>query len=278
MEKLNFNDNLVINLHITDACNFRCKFCYAQFERTVLSLNDWKSIVDNITSDVQVKRFNIAGGEPLVAPYTQELIDYIHSLGIDCSIITNGYFLTDDFITKNIGKLSMIGISVDGYTLEDNILIGRCDIRNRTLSNTRLIKFCNSIHNAGIKLKINTVANFINYNKDFTELITELKPERWKILRMTSFTGINDNQNNLKISDKQFALFIKNHLHLSPVIEDNEDIVHCYIVVNPQGQLVDTSNDGYKVSKSLLTYSFATQFAQVGVNIDNYMKRYQQAA
>ena len=76
MEKFEFADGLVINLHFTDACNFRCKFCHSHFEKTHLSLDNWKKIIDNIMNDVKVKRFNLAGGEPLAAPYIQQLIDY----------------------------------------------------------------------------------------------------------------------------------------------------------------------------------------------------------
>ena len=32
----------VINLHYTDICNYRCRFCYARFGTTPLSLDDWK--------------------------------------------------------------------------------------------------------------------------------------------------------------------------------------------------------------------------------------------
>ena len=243
-----------------------------------IALEDWKKIINNITRDVKVKRFNLAGGEPLVASYIQDLINYIHSLGIDCSIITNGSLLTNEFITNNIGKLSMIGISVDGLTKEDNIKIGRSDIFGRTVSNDRLFELSQCIHNAGIKLKINTVANAINYDKDFTQLITVLKPERWKILRMTSFNGINDNNDNLSITNEQFNDFVERHTKLSPVVEDSNDIVHAYIVVNPHGQLIDNSTGSCEMSNSLLTHSFAEEFAKVGIDFDSYMKRYQQVA
>ena len=62
-------DGLVVNLHFTDACNYRCKFCFARFGVTPLSLEDWKRIVDNILHDTNVRRFNLAGGEPLAAQY-----------------------------------------------------------------------------------------------------------------------------------------------------------------------------------------------------------------
>ena len=71
----------------------------------LLSLDDWKKIIDNIVCDVQVKRFNLAGGEPLAAPYVQGMIDYIHACGVDCSSITNGSLLTPGFVRRNSESL-----------------------------------------------------------------------------------------------------------------------------------------------------------------------------
>ncbi|MBR2625610.1 MAG: radical SAM protein [Lentisphaeria bacterium] len=98
MKNCKLDSGLVINLHFTNACNFRCKFCHSRFEKSNLSLQDWKKIIGNIMKGAKVKRFNLAGGEPLAAPYIRELIDHIHSVGVDCSFITNGYLLDSAFI------------------------------------------------------------------------------------------------------------------------------------------------------------------------------------
>lgn len=43
---------LKVNLHIIEACNMHCEFCFAKFHcRKALSLEDWKRIVDNIVGD-----------------------------------------------------------------------------------------------------------------------------------------------------------------------------------------------------------------------------------
>ena len=43
---------LKVNLHIIEACNMHCEFCFAKFQcRKALSLEDWKHIVDNIVGD-----------------------------------------------------------------------------------------------------------------------------------------------------------------------------------------------------------------------------------
>lgn len=43
---------LKVNLHIIEACNMHCEFCFAKFQcKKVLSLEDWKHIVDNIIGE-----------------------------------------------------------------------------------------------------------------------------------------------------------------------------------------------------------------------------------
>ena len=278
MKNLNLADGVVINLHFTDACNFHCKFCHSHFEKTYLSLNDWKRIIDNIMNDVKVKRFNLAGGEPLLSPYLQDLVDYIHSVGVDSSIITNGFYLDSDFIVRNTGKISMIGISIDGVSSEDDLAIGRADRMGRTLPKNKLHELARQIHEAGMTLKVNTVVNALNYNHDFAGLIGALRPKRWKILRMISIKGVNDALDNLTITDQQFNTFVERHGKLSPIVEDTSDIIHAYIVVNPQGQLVDNSTGAYWMSNSLLTHSFAGEFSKVGMDLAKYKKRYQTVA
>ena len=43
---------LKVNLHIVEACNMHCEFCFAKFHcMHALSLEDWKQIVDNIVGE-----------------------------------------------------------------------------------------------------------------------------------------------------------------------------------------------------------------------------------
>ena len=43
---------LKVNLHIVEACNMHCEFCFAKFHcMKALTLEDWKHVVDNIVGD-----------------------------------------------------------------------------------------------------------------------------------------------------------------------------------------------------------------------------------
>ena len=55
-----------INLHILEACNFRCLQCFSKFgAEKLLPVTDWMKIVDNCLAGADVDEFNIAGGEPI---------------------------------------------------------------------------------------------------------------------------------------------------------------------------------------------------------------------
>lgn len=172
----------------------------------------------------------------------------------------------------------MIGISVDGVDHQEDLEIGRTDLIGRTLNKSRLIELANLIHEAKIKLKINTVVNALNCNSDFSDLISKINPERWKVLRMICIKDINDSSEDLLVSDAQFNSFVERHASFLPVAEDSDDIIHAYIVIDSHGQLVDNSSGAYKKSKSLVTHSFAEEFKKVGMDFAKYMKRYQAAA
>ena len=269
-----FANAKVVNLHYTNLCNYRCRFCHSHFQKTPLSFDDWKHIIDNIMDGLAVERFNLAGGEPLAGEFIQDLIDYIAAKNVKCSIITNGSLLTGDFIKKNSRKLSMIGISIDGLDHRQNTLLGRVDKKGTDLSREHLENLADAIHKAEIKLKINTVVNAINYQDDFDQIIKSLAPERWKLLRMLHFDNANEAGKSLMVSDEAFNDFVSRHKHLHPIVEDKNDIVNSYIVVTPEGRLINNANEHYSMTESLLTHPFAEEFAKIPFSEIAYWKRY----
>ena len=122
----------VINFHITDACNYHCHHCFSDFKMDDMPLDSVKKVIDSIETyfldnEISNGRINLAGGEPLVHPELDAIIDYISGKGIEVSLVTNGSLLTEERIEAWAGKVSMIGISVDAISSNTNIRIGRCD-------------------------------------------------------------------------------------------------------------------------------------------------------
>lgn len=126
LNKENRSNHLSAPLNITIypsfACQADCEFCYVKNycneDLGIMSLESLKRLIDEI-EDLQVPYVSILGGEPLLLPYIEKLLDYMSKKNIVFNITTNGFLLNDKIIYyvrryKNI-HLSVSLQSVDDY-------------------------------------------------------------------------------------------------------------------------------------------------------------------
>jgi radical S-adenosyl methionine domain-containing protein 2 len=288
---------LVINWHLTEACNYSCRYCYAHWQRD-------ESVKDLIREEYQIHqlllelreffdpinsrnplawkmawsntRLNIAGGEPLLFPsVVEETVKWASRVGLKASLITNGSLLTESIARKIGAGLEVLGISIDSVHGVSNQLIGRVDSRGSFLDLKQLKSAVEAIRerNPGIKIKLNTVVNRINWNDEFSALISLLQPDKWKILRALPVTD-----QSLVITQEQFEVFVARHERYKgiAVIEDNEDMVESYIMVDPQGRFFQNSpcSAGYEYSQPILEVGAERAFSQVVFNSSRFLSRY----
>ena len=273
-------DGIVVNLHFIGACNFCCKTCYFPQDDFHLSVADWMTIIDQLATTIKVKRFNFAGGEPLLMPsdFLQKLIDRIHAWGIEVSIITNGYLLKPKFIEENRGKIQMIGISVDGTDEAMNQKIGRCtkskSCSPHTLTNERLFELADTIHHAGIKLKINTQVMKPNCESDFHALIRRIAPDKWKLLQTTIREDVNKDVADWVLSKEAFEAFCQRHADLKPVKEEQDDIKNAYYMMFQYGEFVYVNGAEHRHLRPLLLGDTQESIGRIPHNKEGYAKRY----
>lgn len=201
-----------INLHILEACNFRCRQCFSKFgTEKLLPVEDWKKIVDNCIAAADVTEFNIAGGEPMLYPGLAELVKYIRNKGVKVSLITNGSLMDEEWI-KNYAELyETIGFSVDSLNDETNRKIGRCDRSGKTIPASRIVGLCGLIRKyaPGCRIKINTVVSALNKDEVMSDFIDEIAANRWKILRMKPFQYGSFSNLDIRASDEKFEMFVE---------------------------------------------------------------------
>lgn len=201
-----------INLHVLEACNFKCRQCFSKFgTEKLLPMEGWKKIVDNCIAGADVDEFNIAGGEPILYPGLAELVEYIRSKGIKVSLITNGSLMDEEWI-KNYARLyETIGFSVDSLDDETNKKIGRCDRNGKTIPASRIVKLCGMIRKyaPGCRIKINTVVSALNKDEVMSDFIDEIAADRWKILRMKPFQYDGFSNLDIQVSDAEFLRFVE---------------------------------------------------------------------
>ncbi len=237
----------IINFHITDACNYSCRYCFADFKMKDLPFSDAKNVIDAIDTyfrenEIENGRINIAGGEPLMYRRLDDIIDYIAEKNIKVSIITNGAKLTEERIASWAGKVAMIGISVDSVTPEADIRIGRCDSRNACNSLEHLTRMAEAIHNAGIKLKINTVVSKANLGEDMLSVYKALKPDRLKLIYIHVVHNVNEwpETMNLIPTVGEYNAFVDKNRYeenCELVLERPMEMQNSYFMINPHGEV-----------------------------------------
>ena len=88
---------------LTPFCNFDCKMCYVHLlpEQTggckILSTETWKSLIRQAWERGMISA-TLTGGECLTYPGFDELYLYLHSLGCEVHILTNGFLLNEQRI------------------------------------------------------------------------------------------------------------------------------------------------------------------------------------
>ena len=270
----------VINFHITDKCNFSCKYCFGKFNASELSLNKAKKVIDSveryfIKNDIKDGRINFAGGEPLLYPYLDGLIDYCSQKKINVSIVTNGFLLTSSRIYKWKNKVCQIGISIDSKNEATNFNIGRSN-NKKTVSENHLIDISSAIKECGISLKINTVVSSLNLNEDLTELYLKIMPEKVKLFKMHIVNGINDACKNLSISNNDFYNHCDKYKNLpfNVVIENQGDMENSYLMIDPSGTLIINNNGKYEKFRSLIEAELYEEISNLPLQYSKFMQRY----
>lgn len=105
------------SLEITQACDLKCKYCYANGglkKDKELSDNQWFSIIDVLSEGTC--NISITGGDPLVRPGFVEIIEYAAKSGLNIKVLTNGMRVDKDVSKRLIETgINMVQISLDGY-------------------------------------------------------------------------------------------------------------------------------------------------------------------
>lgn len=286
---------LVINWHITEVCNYSCRYCYAKWtssgKELIHNFDNTRAMLADVFKyfspqnkqnplrqhmDWKALRLNLAGGEPLL--YQDEVLKIMHfakEIGFDTSLITNGSRLSTSLATELASCLSMLGLSLDSVDALTNRGIGRIDRHAGLLDIEKLPAALAAAReiNPKLRLKVNTVVNALNCDEDMIGLIQGLNPERWKVLRMLPIVT-----NDLAVSNGDFENFVKRHASLGNVmcVEDNDEMGESYLMIDPHGRFFQNAagQNGYRYSKTILDVGSADAFSEVSLSPSKFCARY----
>lgn len=289
---------LVINWHVTEACNYRCRYCYAHwneapdsrelFHDEAASCNLLAQLAEYFSPDQPRNalrgalqwsslRLNLAGGEPLLyGSRILQIARLARDLGMKVSMITNGSLLTSDRIAEFAGSFSVLGVSLDTGSRAVAREIGRVDRQGQVPllpALQRCFSFAREI-NPALEVKVNTVVNALNHEEDMTRLIEAIAPQRWKVLRMLPSVT-----QDLAVTAAEFDGFVRRHMGRGlPIrVEDNGDMTQSYIMIDPRGRFFQNvaGLSGYRYSSPILDKGVALAFAEIDFGVRAYLSRYQ---
>lgn len=281
---------LVINWHITEACNYNCDYCFAKWngnrKEALHSVSKIKAILSQIerikhllnkksnTFVFNSLRLNLVGGETfLYDKQLKSIVTLSQKYGFKLSAITNGSLFNSNNIEFIAQNFSSIGISVDSLNNDTNLAIGRAS--KKTIFNYQeiliAIKQMRMI-NPDLEFKINTVVNKLNFSEDLNEFILNVRPKKWKIFKLLPIYS-----NKLEIHDFEFYEFIKTHEHLSNIIstENNDDMTESYLMIDPLGRFFQNGiEQGYNYSSPLYEVSTEIALQQINFDTNKFINRY----
>lgn len=280
--------DLVVNWHVTEACNYRCAYCYAHWdggqgkeiirdpratEKLLRSIHE--AFVTGIT--LARVRLNFAGGEPLLfAKQVLAAMQFAAGLGFDLSLITNGSRLSRPIVSQLAPLLTVLGISLDAAGELANVEIGRADSRGRPSPIqllSEMIELAREL-NPQLVIKVNTVVNAVNWQLDLSGMLEQLNPDQWKVLRMLPSTT-----RNLEVTKEQFESFLQRHARFRPLmrVEDNDAMVQSYVMVDPHGRYFQNGQRefGYNYSAAILDVGAKEAFQSISWDAGKFAARYE---
>lgn len=276
-----------VNFHLWEPCNMRCGFCFATFQdvkremklpKGHLPQEDCLLLVDRL-AEFDFKKLNFAGGEPTLLPWLPALIARAKGHRMTTSIVTNGSKITDQWLNDLNGSLDWIGLSIDTVDPEKSIRIGRAISGEIPITEQKYLDIIDEIKRHGIRLKINTVVNSVNWEEDFIRFIQLAKPERWKLFQVLPVEGQNDAHiDDFVITTEQFEAYVERNRivandGITVVPENNEAMTESYVMIDPAGRFFDNVQDSYRYSEPILKVGVVEALKQVSIDPERFRQR-----
>jgi len=105
---------LLVTWALGARCNFRCKYCYGDYEnrdQEILSTDEALSLLDELAG-MGTQFIQLSGGEPLMFPGIEDVVDRANTHGICLGMSTNGSLIPRKLDV--VKKIQTVCVSLDG--------------------------------------------------------------------------------------------------------------------------------------------------------------------
>lgn len=193
---------------LTPLCNFDCKMCYVHLQKdqlktqTVLTAEQWKELIRQAWKMGMI-RATLTGGECLAYPGFKEIYLYLHSLGCEVVVLTNGFLIDDEWVSFfREHPPAQIRITLYGYDDDtyEKVTGRRCFERIRT----NILK----LQDAGMPLTISVTPNRYLGEGIFETIRTAKKLSKSVLISNTLFTPRKEtgrDEEEHRISDEDYV-------------------------------------------------------------------------
>jgi radical SAM protein with 4Fe4S-binding SPASM domain len=114
-----------VHLQLNNVCNLRCPSCYVSLQMEdngSLPVERWITLVDEM-ADMGVFQLALGGGEPLMSPNFEPIVQQSRRRGLLPNVTTNGYLLTEQLLTRIRGFIGEARLSFnDGRSVNRRLL------------------------------------------------------------------------------------------------------------------------------------------------------------
>ncbi|MEI7058292.1 viperin family antiviral radical SAM protein [Nocardioides sp. CCNWLW239] len=291
---------MVVNLHVTERCNYRCTYCFGQWgllaeskaetsvwADTAEAFRIMRDLADTFRrergEDSSI-RFNFVGGEPALLPNIADLVGHARTtLKTRVSYVTNGLMLRRFDAAWTAENIDIVGISVDSPLRDTNRQIGRVTrsgtVFDLTEAGIRVDAIREAAGRLGVsrpEIKVNTVVSDLNCRENFDAVLAAVRPDRWKLLKMlpvySAKTAISDEE--FRGFAKRHRKFVRKHAGFKGVLittEDNDEMTGSYAMVDPLARFFwydEVPESGYRYSKPMTVVSAGEAWAVAGLYWD----------
>ena len=241
-----------IYFYLTEGCNLRCRHCWIapkyQGEgnsHPAMDIDLFKSIIEQ-AKPLGLTGVKLTGGEPLLHPQIDEILEYIQTEDLRLVVETNGVLCTAKLAEKMAGcKDPFVSVSLDGAdagTHEWVRGVGGCF--------KKAIDGINNLVHVGFRPQI--IMSVMRHNKDQMEPLTQLA-ERVGA-GSVKFNIVQPTARGEKLHESGEALNIEELVELGRWVEDtlstktNMSIYHSHpMAFRPLGKMFGANGDGCNV-------------------------------
>lgn len=264
------------NWHVIKACNYKCTFCYAHFDRSPpapLDLTTSYRLLAELAAQ-GVHKVNFAGGEPLLHPHLHELVLRTVNLGMHASLVSNGSRLSRRFLSETGPLLSQIGLSCDSVDDRTNTRLGRGFGNHRKIVERAFKRMDDYV--PFVQRKLNTVVMRPNLQDDFAPFLADAGVQRWKVFKFLRIQGENDAAaDDLAIRSDEFEAFVQRHRGRAPIVpEDNAAMTGTYVMIDPEGRAYQNRGGRYRRGPPVHTAGLVASIREAGgFDYDGFVRR-----